>query len=124
VKIHAVSGEIQLSELGPTMLHEHKYADFEPEFGNYDAIIADEQKLVSELRLYREATGLAIVDVTPSHAGSNPRAMARICHASPVRLRSASRGSKPARIARPDATAVRLRPARRTRARAGRTLSA
>jgi phosphotriesterase-related protein len=86
VKIHTVLGEIDPSELGPTMMHEHTYMDFEPDLGNYDAIVTDEQKLVSELRLYREATGSAIADVTPSHLGRNPRAMARISEASGVHI--------------------------------------
>ena len=86
MKVHTVLGEINLSELGPTMMHEHTLMDFEPALGNYDAIITDEQKLVVELQLYREAGGSAIADVTPSHLGRNPRAMARISQASGVHI--------------------------------------
>jgi predicted metal-dependent phosphotriesterase family hydrolase len=86
VKVHTVLGEIDPSELGTTMMHEHTYMDFEPALGNYDAIVNDEQKLVSELRLYREAGGSAIADVTPSHLGRNPRGMARISDASGVHI--------------------------------------
>lgn len=84
--IETVLGPMAAADFGPTMMHEHTIVDLEPSLGNYNAIVTDETKLIAELRLYREAGGSAIVDVTPSHLGRDAAAMARISAASGVHI--------------------------------------
>jgi predicted metal-dependent phosphotriesterase family hydrolase len=86
MRIETVLGSIEPSDLGPTMMHEHTVLDLEASLGNYDAIVTDEAMLVEELRLYRQAGGSAIADVTPSHLGRDAAAMARISAASGVHI--------------------------------------
>jgi len=86
VRIQTVLGPIEPQALGRTMMHEHTMIDLEASFGDYNAIITDEDMVAKELAIYREAGGSAIADVTPSHLGRNPAAMARISKASGVHI--------------------------------------
>ena len=86
MRIQTVLGPIEPEALGRTMMHEHTMIDLEASFGDYNAIITDEDMVAKELAIYREAGGSAIADVTPSHLGRNPAAMARISKASGVHI--------------------------------------
>ena len=86
MRIQTVLGAIEPEALGQTMMHEHTLLDLEASYGDYNAIVTDEEMLGKELAIYREAGGSAIADVTPSHLGRNPAGMARISKASGVHI--------------------------------------
>jgi phosphotriesterase-related protein len=115
-KAQTVTGAIQPSELGITLMHEHLFVDLSsllnvpPEasaqklarlpftlenlgwirynyFSHYDNVLLDDQdSATSELDLFRRAGGRTIVDVSTVGIGRDPVALARVSRASGVNV--------------------------------------
>lgn len=108
MRIRTVNGDIEPDRLGITLIHEHVLADvscraIEPSEEYFKRIaeaavnpsvlydlyrfpmisrdslcMMDEEAAVEELRLYKDAGGISLVDQTPSTIGRDPLALRRI----------------------------------------------
>ena len=88
MKIQTVLGPIPPEKLGITLMHEHAFIDGW-EFGgrtSYNVIFDDEALLSEELTRYREAGGVAFVDVTPIGLGRNPEGLCRLAAATDLQV--------------------------------------
>jgi len=72
--VMTVRGPVRPSELGFTLPHEHTTIHLwqVPDRWDYWELTRDEPVILEELRLYREAGGTALVDVTPHGTGRDP----------------------------------------------------
>ena len=76
--VRAVRGDIEPSELGITLCHEHLAIDMSAGFGDPDLRLADPQQVADDLA---EASALGlrtVVDVTPFGTGRDAKALVRI----------------------------------------------
>jgi predicted metal-dependent phosphotriesterase family hydrolase len=73
-RVATVRGEVDPSELGVTLPHEHTQINLwhVPNRWDYWELTRDEPTILSELALFREAGGGTVVDVTPVGVGRDP----------------------------------------------------
>lgn len=84
--IRTVTGDIDPQALGFTYLHEHLIgAETKPD-GDFDLTLDDESAAIAELRLFYEAGGRGVVEMTPKDHSRNPEALKRISEASGVHV--------------------------------------
>jgi predicted metal-dependent phosphotriesterase family hydrolase len=83
-RVQTVRGDIDPSELGFTLPHEHTQISLWhiPNRWDYWELTRDEPTILSELALFREAGGGTVVDVTPVGVGRDPVWLRRISEAS------------------------------------------
>ena len=86
--IRTVLGDIQSTQLGLTLSHEHllwavpeSFQDEDPDLGFDDPKIA-----IKELGLFRQAGGSAVVEMTTPEIGRRPEELARISRATDVHI--------------------------------------
>ena len=88
--IQTVTGPIDPSELGVTYVHEHMLceapASMKATSGGDDLVLDDEETSTAELRLFAQAGGRSIVDLTCAEYGRNAPGLQRISEASGVQL--------------------------------------
>jgi len=90
--IQTVCGTISIDELGFTQSHEHTLIDYTAIPGAnkkyYDAncVVYEESLVINELRYYKNAGGVSIVDVTNIGLGRDPLGVKRISEASGVNI--------------------------------------
>jgi len=78
MQIMTVLGPISPDEAGFVLPHEHLICDLWPLTGSYDAILDDENLIVSELRRYQGAGGKTIVELSSIGLGRDPGGLRRI----------------------------------------------
>ena len=76
--IHTVSGEIEPSALGRTLMHEHLFCDMYRVTGRLNELLNDEALAVEELSALRVAGGAALVEVTTPDMGRDSEALRRV----------------------------------------------
>lgn len=81
-----VRGEVEPSELGRTMSHEHIFVDNWTMTFDYDFILDNEQLAIEEVRRYREAGGGTICETTSGGIGRRPDGLARVSEATGVHI--------------------------------------
>jgi len=86
--IQTVLGPIEPETLGTTMMHEHTFCDLWEWGGrrDYNSIIDDEELLVEELAIYRQAGGAGVVDLTSQGIGRNPGGLRRLAEATELQI--------------------------------------
>lgn len=77
-RIHTVTGEIESSILGRTLMHEHVFCDSYRVSGRLNELLNDEALAVEELAALHEAGGNALVEVTTPDLGRDPLALRRV----------------------------------------------
>lgn len=80
--VHTVLGPLAPEDLGRCLPHEHLICDFSAVTGNLDHILNDIDLAVDELVQFSAAGGSAVVDVTPTDLGRDPRALQTIARRS------------------------------------------
>ena len=85
-KVVTVLGEIEPSEMGNTLSHDHLMVDGWGLRNLYEAILDDEQIAIEEARLFKAAGGGTICDPTNIGLKRDPAALARISAASGVNI--------------------------------------
>ncbi len=81
-----VLGEIDPSDLGITMAHEHILVDNWAMTFDYDFILDSEPLAIAEVKRFRDAGGRTICDTTCEGIGRNPEGLARISTATGVHV--------------------------------------
>ena len=81
-----VSGPMPAAELGITAPHEHLLIDLFRVSRISDGLVNDEEMCVEEVRIFRDAGGRTIVDVTTPDLARNPLALRRISQATGVHV--------------------------------------
>ena len=86
--VHTVLGPVAPEALGPTLMHEHTFLDLWEWGGrrDYNAIVDDEALLAEELRIYRDAGGSGLVDLTPIGVGRDPAGLRRLAEATGLHI--------------------------------------
>jgi phosphotriesterase-related protein len=88
--IHTVRGEVQPGDLGVTYVHEHMIcdapADMQATSGGIDLVLRDEDVQAAELRLFVQAGGRAIIDLTCLEYGRDAEALRRLSEATDVHI--------------------------------------
>jgi len=86
--VHTVLGPVAPEALGPTLMHEHTFHDLWEWGGrrDYNAIVDDEALLAEELRIYRDAGGSGLVDLTPIGVGRDPAGLRRLAEATGLHI--------------------------------------
>jgi 5-phospho-D-xylono-1,4-lactonase len=88
--IHTVRGEISPDQLGVTYVHEHMIcdapADMQATSGGIDLVLQDEATQADELRLFTQAGGRAIVDLTCKEYGRDAEALKRLSELTDVHI--------------------------------------
>jgi len=81
--IQTVLGPVEPEALNTTMMHEHTFCDLWEWGGrrDYNSIVDDEELLVEELEIYRQAGGTGVVDLTSEGIGRNPARLRRLAEA-------------------------------------------
>ena len=85
-KVVTVLGEIEPSQMGNTLSHDHLMVDGWGLRNLYEAILDDEQIAIEEARLFKAAGGGTICDPTNIGLKRDPAALARISAASGVNI--------------------------------------
>ncbi|MCW2804119.1 MAG: phosphotriesterase-related protein [Propionibacteriaceae bacterium] len=85
-KVVTVLGEIEPSEMGNTLTHDHLLVDGWGLRNLYEAILDDEGIAIDEVRRFKEAGGGTICDPTNIGLGRDPRALARLSAATGVHV--------------------------------------
>lgn len=85
-KVVTVLGEIEPSEMGNTLSHDHLLVDGWGLRNLYEAILDDERIAIDEARLFKAAGGGTICDPTNIGLKRDPAALARISAASGVNI--------------------------------------
>lgn len=85
-EVITVLGAITPDEMGITQTHEHLILDAYDHYGDYGFVIDDEELVIEELQEFTRLGGKTICDVTLDEIGRNPRALARVSHASNVHV--------------------------------------
>jgi phosphotriesterase-related protein len=85
-KIITVLGEVAADELGVTMPHEHVICDISLHSGNEKNRITDINLAIQEVKVYREAGGNSLVDVTTVDIRRNPVALRQVSEATGVNI--------------------------------------
>lgn len=75
--LHAVLGEVTPPR-GYVLPHEHIFCDFTPFTGDLDHLLNDKHVALRELEFFEQAGGVAIVEITPSDLGRNPKLLVDI----------------------------------------------
>jgi phosphotriesterase-related protein len=84
--IRTVTGDIDPEALGFTYMHEHLIgAETRPD-GDTDLNLDDEAAAITELKLFYDAGGRGLVEMTPKDHTRNPQALKRISEASGVQI--------------------------------------
>ena len=70
------------------MMHEHTFCDLWEWGGrrDYNSIVDDEELLVEELEIYRQAGGGGVVDLTSQGIGRNPGGLRRLAEATELQI--------------------------------------
>ena len=76
--IMTVTGPISPDELGVTMPHEHIMCDLSRHSGRKDNLLDDIALAAQEVSLFRQAGGMALVDVTTEDIGRNVAGLKRV----------------------------------------------
>ena len=84
-KIMTVTGAIEASELGNTLMHEHIYVDLTRDVMNRNQLLNDPELAYQELNLYKEAGGHSLVDVTTGGLKGNDHDLLPVPH--PIAIR-------------------------------------
>ena len=87
--ITTVLGEVTPKKLGVTLPHEHIIHRVSLQSGNPDNTCIDPELAASELKIFREAGGGAVCDVTPIGIGRDPQALQEVSRLSGVPIISA-----------------------------------
>ena len=85
-KVMTVLGEIEPSEMGNTLTHDHLFLDAWGLRQLYEAILDDEAIATAEAKLFKAAGGGTICDPTNIGLKRDPEALARISRASGVNI--------------------------------------
>lgn len=85
-KVVTVLGEIEPSEMGNTLTHDHLMVDGWGLRNLYEAILDDERIAIDEVRLFKAAGGGTICDPTNIGLKRDPAALARISAATGVNI--------------------------------------
>lgn len=85
-KVVTVLGEIEPSEMGNTLTHDHVLVDGWGLRNLYEAILDDEQIAIDEVKLFKAAGGGTICDPTNIGLKRPPEALARVSAASGVNI--------------------------------------
>lgn len=85
-RVMTVLGEIEPSQMGNTLTHDHLLVDGWGLRQLYEAILDDEQLAVEELARFKAAGGGTVVDPTNIGLGRNPEALVRLSRASGVNI--------------------------------------
>jgi predicted metal-dependent phosphotriesterase family hydrolase len=78
MQIMTVRGPISPEEAGFVLPHEHLICDLWPLIGSYDAILDDENVMISELARYHKVGGKTIVELSSIGLGRDPHGLRRI----------------------------------------------
>jgi phosphotriesterase-related protein len=84
--VMTVQGPIPADTLGKTAMHEHVLIDLFRVSRLSDFLLNDEEMAADEVRLFKDAGGATIVDVTTPDLGRDPLALRRISEATGVHL--------------------------------------
>ncbi|MBH74419.1 MAG: hypothetical protein CL896_01320 [Dehalococcoidia bacterium] len=84
-KIMTVTGPIEASELGNTLMHEHIYVDLTRDVMNRNQLLNDPELAYQELKLYKDAGGHSLVDVTTGGLKGNDHDLLPVPH--PIAIR-------------------------------------
>lgn len=84
--IRTVRGDISPQQLGVTYLHEHLIGQSLKPDGDPDLVLDSEDAAIAELRLFHNAGGRAVVEMSPQDYGRNPEALRRLSEATDVHL--------------------------------------
>ena len=76
--IHTVLGDVEPSDLGRTLMHEHVFCDFYRVTGRLNELLNDETLAIEELAALRDAGGTALVEVTTPDMGRNPEGLRHV----------------------------------------------
>lgn len=85
-KFRSVAGDIDAVQIGNTYTHEHIYCDPRPIYTDETLALTDIDKIVKELKIFKQAGGATIVDGTASDYGRNPDALLRASQLSGVNI--------------------------------------
>jgi predicted metal-dependent phosphotriesterase family hydrolase len=87
-RVQTVRGEVDPSELGFTLPHEHTQISLWhiPNRWDYWELTRDEPTILAELELFRAAGGGTVVDVTPVGVGRDPIWLRRLSEASGLHI--------------------------------------
>lgn len=85
-KVMTVLGEIEPSEMGNTLTHDHLFVDAWKLRQLYEVIFDNEEIAIEEAKLFKAAGGGTICDPTNIGLERNPEALARISRASGVHV--------------------------------------
>jgi phosphotriesterase-related protein len=85
-KVMTVLGEVDPSELGNTLTHDHLILDGWGLRQLYEAILDDEALAIEELKLFKAAGGGTVCDPTNIGLKRDPAALARLSRASEVNI--------------------------------------
>ncbi len=88
--IHTVTGEVAPSDLGVTYVHEHMLCSapegMQATSGGRDLVLDEEDTSTAELKLFAQAGGGAIIDLTCEEYGRDAPGLKRISEASGIKL--------------------------------------
>lgn len=84
-----VTGEVRVNELGVTLPHEHLIHRISIHSGRDDNTCVDTDLVADEMRIFAEAGGGTICDVTPVGVGRDPTALREVSEKSGVQVVSA-----------------------------------
>ena len=71
MRVSTVLGPVQPEDLGVTLTHEHIFIDLRFDGTGVDGVLDDVGLAIDELRLFQQAGGGAVVDVTNKYLGRN-----------------------------------------------------
>jgi phosphotriesterase-related protein len=80
-----VTGEIDASQLGVVLTHEHIFANLLQEYRR-DGLLSDPALAIHELQFLKRAGGSTIVDVTTSEIGPNPAGLRKVSEATGIKI--------------------------------------
>ena len=85
-QVQTVTGPVAKQSVGRCLPHEHLICDFSPVTGNSDHLLNDSALAIDELKLFTQAGGVTIVEVTPPDLGRDPEALRTIAEQSGVQI--------------------------------------
>lgn len=89
--IHTVTGQVDPTDLGFTLPHEHLHLEMWNSDGEGSVIqIDDDEVLAAELEAFREVGGTCLVDQTPRAAGRQPERLRQLSEETGVRIVAAT----------------------------------
>ncbi len=78
MRVNTVLGPVRPEDLGVTLTHEHIFIDLRFDGTGVDGVLDDVGLAVDELRLFQQAGGGAVVDVTNKFLGRNAAGQIRV----------------------------------------------